>query len=86
LCHERTTGHPLPAIATPRVGLAGPGCRLRDVYAAAAKREWPLYAARTYIRRSLDPKGTPMLDLLYIALAAGFFVAAAASLPFFERL
>jgi len=27
-----------------------------------------------------------MLDLLFIALAAGFFVAAAASLPFFERL
>jgi len=27
-----------------------------------------------------------MLDLLYIALTAGFFVAAAAALPFFERL
>lgn len=61
----------------------------RGVYAAftpiAPMAHRPLMPARD---RQDDPETTerPMLDILYIALAAGFFVAAAASVRLLERL
>jgi hypothetical protein len=41
----------------------------------------------TTVTRSVVPiSERPMLDILYIALAAGFFIAAAASVRLLERL
>ena len=41
---------------------------------------------RCHVKSFVTIREFPMLDIIYIALAAGFFVAAAASVRLLERL